>query len=43
MRVTSWQGLFVALSLIAVVLFVAVLTRLKETLRDEDRVTGGWS
>ncbi|MEN1986465.1 multidrug effflux MFS transporter [Paenibacillus hubeiensis] len=42
LRVASWQGVFVALSLIAAILFVAVFTTLEETLPEKDRVKGGW-
>ncbi|MGN7765729.1 multidrug effflux MFS transporter [Paenibacillus sp. 22594] len=42
LRVASWQGVFVALSLIAAALFVAVFTSLEETLSEKDRVKGGW-
>ncbi|MRG27216.1 Bcr/CflA family efflux MFS transporter [Laceyella tengchongensis] len=41
MRVTSWPGVFSALSLIGAIMFVAVLAGLPETLPTERRSKGG--
>jgi len=42
LHLTSWRGLFVALTAYGVLLFVAVFFWLRETLPVERRVTGGW-
>jgi DHA1 family bicyclomycin/chloramphenicol resistance-like MFS transporter len=41
LRLTEWRGLFVALSLIGLILLVASLTRMPETLPPDRRVGGG--
>lgn len=43
LRVTSWRGIFALITLLTAVLIIAILTGLPETLRPEQRHTGGLS